>query len=62
MVGGGNFVATHSFLSTEPGVWGYVYLTFLFLLIFALAVLFAERKFIAAAQKRLGITFLGRNG
>ena len=27
-----------------------------------MAVLFAERKFIAAAQKRLGITFLGRNG
>ena len=35
---------------------------FFFLLIFALAILFAERKFIAAAQKRLGITFLGRNG
>jgi len=39
-----------------------LYFIFLFLLVFALAVLFAERKFIAAAQKRLGITFLGRNG
>lgn len=62
LVAGKNFVATRSFLSVEPGIWGYLYLTFLFLLIFALAVLFAERKFIAAAQKRLGITFLGRNG
>jgi NADH:ubiquinone oxidoreductase subunit H len=34
----------------------------LIVIIFALAILFAERKMIAAAQKRLGISFLGRNG
>ena len=34
----------------------------LFLLILALLALFFERRFIALAQKRLGITFLGRNG
>ena len=55
-------VASDSFVSSEPGLWGYLYFIFFFLLIFALAILFAERKFIAAAQKRLGITFLGRNG
>jgi NADH-quinone oxidoreductase subunit H len=34
----------------------------LFLLVLALLALFFERKFIAIAQKRLGISFLGRNG
>jgi NADH:ubiquinone oxidoreductase subunit H len=34
----------------------------LFLLVLALLALFFERRFIAIAQKRLGITFLGRNG
>ena len=34
----------------------------LFLLALALLALFFERRFIALAQKRLGITFLGRNG
>jgi NADH-quinone oxidoreductase subunit H len=34
----------------------------LFLLVLALLALFFERRFIALAQKRLGITFLGRNG
>jgi NADH:ubiquinone oxidoreductase subunit H len=32
------------------------------LAIFSLLTLFFERKFIAIAQKRLGISFLGRNG
>jgi NADH-quinone oxidoreductase subunit H len=32
------------------------------IIIMALAILFVERKMIAASQKRLGITFLGRNG
>lgn len=34
----------------------------LMVIVFALLVLFFERKFIAIAQKRLGISFLGRNG
>ena len=34
----------------------------LFLLVLALLALFFERRFIALAQKRLGITMLGRNG
>jgi NADH:ubiquinone oxidoreductase subunit H len=34
----------------------------LLVVLFGLAVLFAERKLIALAQKRLGISFLGRNG
>jgi hypothetical protein len=33
-----------------------------FFLVFSLLTLFLERKFIAIAQKRLGISFLGRNG
>jgi NADH:ubiquinone oxidoreductase subunit H len=32
------------------------------LLFFSIVTLFFERKFIAIAQKRLGISFLGRNG
>ena len=39
------------------------YLTLAYLLIFfSIVTLFFERKFIAIAQKRLGISFLGRNG
>lgn len=39
------------------------YLTLAYLLIFfSIITLFFERKFIAIAQKRLGISFLGRNG
>jgi NADH:ubiquinone oxidoreductase subunit H len=34
----------------------------LIVVIFGLAILFGERKLIAAAQKRLGISFLGRHG
>jgi NADH:ubiquinone oxidoreductase subunit H len=34
----------------------------LFLIILSALVLFFERKFIGIAQKRLGISFLGRNG
>jgi NADH-quinone oxidoreductase subunit H len=49
-------------VNSEPGLWGYLYFIPLFIAVFALAILFVERKFIAAAQKRLGITFLGRNG
>jgi NADH:ubiquinone oxidoreductase subunit H len=33
-----------------------------FLIILSALVLFFERKFIGIAQKRLGISFLGRNG
>jgi NADH:ubiquinone oxidoreductase subunit H len=32
------------------------------LIFFSIITLFFERKFIAIAQKRLGISFLGRNG
>lgn len=42
--------------------WGWLSLMPLFLLVLALLALFFERKFIAIAQKRLGISFLGRNG
>jgi NADH:ubiquinone oxidoreductase subunit H len=47
-------------LSTQLAVWfvGIPLLTVLF----GLAILFAERKLIAIAQKRLGISFLGRHG
>jgi NADH:ubiquinone oxidoreductase subunit H len=39
------------------------YLTLAYLLLFfSIVTLFFERKFIAIAQKRLGISFLGRNG
>jgi len=39
------------------------YLSMAYLLIFfSIVTLLIERKFIAVAQKRLGITFLGRNG
>ena len=34
----------------------------LLLLLLSVLALFLERKFIAIAQKRLGISFLGRNG
>lgn len=34
----------------------------LFLIVFSILILFFERKFIGIAQKRLGISFLGRNG
>ena len=34
----------------------------LFLIVLSLLILFFERKFIGIAQKRLGISFLGRNG
>lgn len=43
-------------------VWGWLSLMPLFLLVLSLLALFFERKFIAIAQKRLGISFLGRNG
>jgi NADH:ubiquinone oxidoreductase subunit H len=40
-----------------------VYLIMAYLLIFfSIITLLFERKFIAIAQKRLGISFLGRNG
>jgi NADH-quinone oxidoreductase subunit H len=42
--------------------WGWLSLMPLFLLVLSLLALFFERRFIALAQKRLGITFLGRNG
>lgn len=32
------------------------------LLVFSILILFLERKLIGLAQKRLGISFLGRNG
>jgi NADH:ubiquinone oxidoreductase subunit H len=34
----------------------------LLLIILSALILFFERKFIGIAQKRLGISFLGRNG
>ena len=55
-------VSTIATVSSETSFWFYVYIVSLIVIIFALAILFAERKMIAAAQKRLGISFLGRNG
>lgn len=46
----------------EFSVWFSVYIVVLLIIIMALAILFVERKLIAAAQKRLGISFLGRHG
>ena len=52
----------HTVVFAEVSFWPYLSLISLFIVIFALAVLFAERKLIAASQKRLGISFLGRHG
>lgn len=46
----------------EFSLWLALYIIAVLVIVMALAVLFVERKMIAAAQKRLGITFLGRNG
>ena len=46
-----------------PSVFAASYLTLAYLLLFfSVVTLFFERKFIAISQKRLGISFLGRNG
>jgi NADH:ubiquinone oxidoreductase subunit H len=42
-------------------LFGAAMLALLFFL-FSASILFIERKFIAIAQRRIGITFLGRNG
>jgi NADH:ubiquinone oxidoreductase subunit H len=54
--------STVACFSSEPSLWGYLYLIPFFVVVFALTLLFVERKLIAIAQKRLGISFLGRNG
>jgi NADH-quinone oxidoreductase subunit H len=47
-------------------IFSFFYITFyvviLLLIILSILILFFERKFIGIAQKRLGISFLGRNG
>lgn len=57
-----NVSSTLTTLSSSFSIWFVCSLLSFIVIILALAVLFTERKLIAAAQKRLGISFLGRNG